>query len=434
MSRPAKILIGFAVGAVIGIVCHLVAPDSTGLEFAVKNIAGPIGQIFLRLIFMIVVPLVVAALVMGIYELGDLRKLGKVGLITFIYTILSSAVSVGIGLAAVTIIQPGRGMDPAISERLGLQASQAANLIGQAKEAKGVAEIIVGLIPKNPIAAAAAALDGEMISLMVFALIFGAALTLARPNRPDDPLVGMFESLREVSMRVVDMAMALAPVGVAALMFAMTARFGWTLILSLGKYVLVVVGGLAFQQLVVYSAALKLFSRVGPVEFLRQTREVMITAFTTSSSNATLPTSIKTAQQNLKLDRGVSSFVLTVGSTTNQNGTALFEGVTILFIAQVLGVDLSLGQQAMVMVMSILAGIGTAGVPGGSIPMIIIVMQSVGIPAEGIGLVLGVDRFLDMCRTVLNVTGDLVAACVVDTMAAKTRRFRHQRKPEAIEP
>lgn len=420
MSRPRKILIGFAVGAVAGIACHLVAPDSPGLDFAVKNIAGPIGQIFLRLIFMIVVPLVVAALVMGIYELGDLRKLGKVGLITFIYTIFSSAASVGIGLAAVTLVQPGRGMDPAISERFGLQAGQAANVIGQAKGAKGVAEIIVGLIPKNPIAAAAAALDGEMISLMVFALIFGVALTLARPNRPDDPLVGMIDSLRDVSMRVVDMAMALAPIGVAALMFAMTARFGWTLILSLGKYVLVVVGGLAFQQLVVYSAVLKVFSRVGPVEFLRQTREVMLTAFSTSSSNATLPTSIKTAQQNLKLDRGVSAFVLTVGSTTNQNGTALFEGVTILFIAQVLGVDLSLGQQVMVMVMSILAGIGTAGVPGGSIPMIIIVMQSVGIPAEGIGLVLGVDRFLDMCRTVLNVTGDLVAACVVDAMAAKT--------------
>ena len=439
LSRPKKIFAGFAVGAVTGVVCHLVGAETAWLEFVVRNVAQPVGQIFLRLIFMIVVPLVFASLVLGVYELGDLRRLGRVGFFTLAYTVIASGISVAIGLGLVNLIEPGRGLDPALLAKHGLAIAapgesvapapvsdltrlekpdaDTARAIEQAKAARGLGEILVSLIPKNPLAAAVSALEGEMVALMVFAVLFGIALALARPNAPDDSLVGMLSTLRDVSMKVVDMAMAVAPFGVAGLIFAMTARFGWTLLGSLGQYVLVVVLGLAAQQLIVYSLILKFFTRFSPGEFLGKTREVMLTAFSTSSSNATLPTSLRVAEENLGLDRGVSSFVLTVGATANQNGTALFEGVTILFLAQVFGIELSLGQQLTVVLMSIVAGIGTAGVPGGSLPMIVLVMQSVGVPAEGIGLILGVDRFLDMCRTTLNVTGDLVAACVIEKNA-----------------
>jgi DAACS family dicarboxylate/amino acid:cation (Na+ or H+) symporter len=207
--------------------------------------------------------------------------------------------------------------------------------------------------------------------------------------------------------------MAIAPYGVAALMFTLTARSGFALIPRLGSYVLVVVAGLAIQMFVVYGALLKGLARVSPVEFFFRAREVVLTAFSTASSNATLPTSLQTAQTKLGISPRVGNFVLTVGATANQNGTALFEGVTVLFLAQVFHVDLTFGQQVTVVLMSILAGVGTAGVPGGSLPLIVIVLQSVGIPAEGIGIILGVDRFLDMCRTVVNVVGDLVCATVV---------------------
>ena len=253
-----------------------------------------------------------------------------------------------------------------------------------------------------------------MVALMVFTLIFGFALVLVRPGVTNDPFIRGIETLRDVSMKIVEFAMLVAPFGVAGLMFAMTSRFGWGLLLVLGKYVLVVLLGLLIQQFVVYGLLLKYVAKRSPLQFVRDIREVIITAFSTSSSNATLPTSLRVAENELGLDKRISSFVLTIGSTANQNGTALFEGVTILFLAQVFGVDLSIGQQATVLFMSVVAGIGTAGVPGGSIPLVVIVLQSVGVPPEGIGIILGVDRLLDMSRTVLNVSGDLVAATVVD--------------------
>jgi DAACS family dicarboxylate/amino acid:cation (Na+ or H+) symporter len=208
--------------------------------------------------------------------------------------------------------------------------------------------------------------------------------------------------------------MRLAPLAVGALTFSLCSRFGWGLLLSLGKYVLVVILGLSIQQFVVFGALLAIFAKKSVLSFIIDIREVIVTAFSTASSNVTLPVSLRVAEQKLRLSKKVSSFVLTVGATANQNGTALFEGVTVLFLAQVFNVELTAAQQVTVMLMSVMAGVGTAGVPGGSLPLIVIVLQSVGIPAEGIGIVLGVDRFLDMCRTVLNVSGDLVAATIID--------------------
>ncbi len=421
-TKTAKLLIGFLSGIILGILCHVFAKDAPWLDTVIKSVAYPIGQIFLRMIFMIVVPLVFTSLALGVYEMGDLRKIGRVGIYTLIYTIVASVASVAIGLGLVLWLKPGIGLDMSVIQKMGLANVDTNKVLEFAKGTKGIGEIIVSLIPKNPLGSAVNALDGEMIALMIFALIFGVALALVRPNSHDDPLVKFMETLRDVSMKIIDFAMALAPYGVAALMFAMTAKFGWGLMLTIGKYVSVVLIGLCLQQFVVLGVVLKLGSRFSPLEFFSKIREVMITAFSTSSSNATLPTSLRVADQGLKLDRRVSSFVLTVGSTANQNGTALFEGVTILFLAQLFSVNLTFSQQVVVLFMSVVAGIGTAGVPGGSIPLIVIILQSVGVPAEGIGVILGVDRFLDMCRTVLNVSGDLVGAAVIDQAMARSNR------------
>jgi DAACS family dicarboxylate/amino acid:cation (Na+ or H+) symporter len=251
-----------------------------------------------------------------------------------------------------------------------------------------------------------------MLAVMFFALMLGIALAVS-PRQRVQPLINVLEALYEVTMVIIGFAMRLAPYGVAMLIFTLTARFGFSVVRQLGAYVAVVLFGLAFHQFVTYSLLLRLLGRTSPIEFFRGIREVMVTAFSTSSSNATLPTALRVTEENLGVPRDIAAFVLTLGSTANQNGTALFEGVTVLFLAQFFGVDLSLGKQVLVVLMSVLAGIGTAGVPGGSLPLIVPVLIAVGVPGEGIGVILGVDRLLDMCRTVLNVTGDITAAVVV---------------------
>ena len=270
------------------------------------------------------------------------------------------------------------------------------------------------------------ALDGEMLPLMVFALIFGFAISRApAADGERNILIRVFDQVFDACMRIVGWAMVIAPLAVFAIVFNTARTFGTDVFAGVLLYVATVVAGLLVQQFVVYSVMLRLAARRSPLEFFRDCREVLLYAFSTASSNATLPVSIKAAETKLRLSPRVARFVLTVGSTANQNGTALFEGVTILFLAQAYGLDLTVGQQVRVMVMSIVAGIGTAGVPGGSLPMVLIVAQSVGVPAEGMGLILGVDRFLDMCRTAVNVSGDLVIAALVD----RPQRLTHVGPP-----
>jgi dicarboxylate/amino acid:cation (Na+ or H+) symporter, DAACS family len=432
MSRPVKILLGLVLGASAGITCYFIAPGAPWLETFITNVTHPVGQVFLRLILMTVVPLVFSALVVGVYELGDLRSIGRVGTKTFIYTIVASVSSVVVGLVLVSWIKPGKNLDPAFLSRIDQMKATAATatVLQNAAKTQTLPEILVSLIPKNPLVAATNALEGDMVALMIFALIFGTALGFVHAPGTKSSLVDILTSLRDVSMKIVDFAMGLAPIGVAALIFTMTARFGWSLLVNLLMYVLVVLAGLLFQQFVVYGAILKFYAKYSPLLFVKKIREVILTAFSTASSNATLPTTIRVAEKELGVEPKLASFVLTVGSTANQNGTALFEGVTILFLAQVFNVDLTLTQQLTVLFMSVIAGIGTAGVPGGSIPLIVIVLQSVGIPPEGIGIIMGVDRFLDMCRTVLNVNGDLVAAFVIDR--SEKRDLAKEKKPRLL--
>jgi DAACS family dicarboxylate/amino acid:cation (Na+ or H+) symporter len=403
------LLLGVALGAAL----HPYAGDSTLMAVSV-NVLRPIGQIFLRTIFMIVVPMVFSALVVGVYQLGRGHDLKGVAARTLAFTIILSGASVLIGVALVNLLRPGAGVQLAGTplESSGVQALEAS-----AQATKPLSDIIIELIPRNPIDSAVRALDGEMLPLMVFALIFGAAVaTLGRAD--EDPiLIRVLEQIFDACMRIVQFAMRLAPLAVFAIVFNTAFTFGTGIFASLLFYVVTVVAGLLIQQFVVYGALLWIVARRSPADFFRNSREVYLYAFSTASSNATLPVSLDVAERKLRLPPQIARFVLTVGSTANQNGTALFEGVTVLFLAQVYGLDLTAGQQVRVMVMSIVAGIGTAGVPGGSLPMVMIVAQSVGVPAEGMALILGVDRFLDMCRTAVNVSGDLVIAALVSAGA-----------------
>ena len=393
-------------GAALGALARLGLP-ADALETLVSRGTEPAGQIFLRLLFMLVIPLLVSALALGVAGLGDLRRLGRVGAKLLLYTVVVSAVAVGIGVALVNWLEPGRGLAPEVQERL--RASLGTGLVPVPAAGATGRDFLVALVPSNVVKAM---VDGDMLAVMFFSLFLGIGLLATRTDaarRFEEGLQGLFD----VVMKLLGFVIQLAPYGVACLLFTLTARFGWGVLRELGSYVLVVLVGLAIQQFVVYSISVRWLGGMSPLRFFRGVRTAMLTAFSTASSNATLPTALLVAERELALPAHVSRFVLTLGATANQNGTALFEGVTVLFLAQLFGVELALGQQLVVVGLCILGGIGTAGVPAGSIPVVAMILGIVGVPPEGIGVILGVDRLLDMCRTTINVTGDLAAAVVV---------------------
>jgi DAACS family dicarboxylate/amino acid:cation (Na+ or H+) symporter len=399
-------------GAVLGTIANLQWGGSAGLRLFIDNVTYPVGQIFLRLIFMVVIPLIVAAISLGVAELGDVRRLGRVGARTLAITLVLSAISVLIGVVLANLIRPGAGLSEASRTALMEMIGRDPGGLKPPPPPKTGLQIVLDLIPENPVEAMVNAFRGDMIAVMVFALVMGIALTLVERSSVQ-PLLAWLQALFEVVMKVIALAMEFAPYGVAALLFTMTARSGLDVLARLGLYVVTVVAGLAVHQFVTYSLVVRYVVGISPRLFFRRLREVMITAFSTSSSNATLPTTLRVAEQELGIPRPIGGFVLTLGSTLNQNGTALYEGITVLFLAQFFGVDLTIGGQVTVVLLSILAGVGTAGVPGGSLPLVTALLVTVGVPAEGIGIILGVDRILDMCRTVLNVTGDVTAAACV---------------------
>ncbi|MBF5044828.1 dicarboxylate/amino acid:cation symporter [Aggregicoccus sp. 17bor-14] len=417
MKSHQKMLLGIAVGTIAGLVANETSKDSAWLTWTVTNLTGPLGQIFLRLLFMLVVPMLFAALVMGVCEL-DLRQLGRLGARTMGYTVVFSLVAVVIGLVAVNTIKPGLGMSEEVKA---LARTSTLAVEPASRDATSAGNIFVSMVPDNAIKAAA---NGDMIGLIVFSLFFGAGLATLQ-STGGERLREMIAGLYEVMMRLIDWVLKLAPLGVAALLFNMTSRLGLGILVQLAAYVGTVLLALALHQFGVYSLSVRFLGGRSPIAFFRDIRLAMVTAFATSSSSATLPTALKVAEENLRLPRNVSRFVLTAGSAMNQNGTALFEGVTVLFLAQLFGVQLSIPDQFVVMLICVLAGIGTAGVPAGSIPVIAMILQRFHIPVEGLGLILGVDRFLDMCRTTLNVTGDLAAAVYV---------ARGEPDPDAVHP
>jgi dicarboxylate/amino acid:cation (Na+ or H+) symporter, DAACS family len=407
-DQTRRMLAGLGIGATLGVTAHALLGEAPALAITIRYVTEPAGAIFLRLLMMLVIPLVVSALALGIAGLGDVRRLGRIGLRTLAYTVVTSSIAVLLGITLVNLFRPGEGLPPTLRARLLERAGSLLPPSAAAPKLEG-ADFFVGLVPANVVRAMA---DGDMLAVMVFALFLGVGLVLidtAASRRFGEALEGMYD----VIMRLLDVVIALAPIGVACLVFTLTARLGLDVLRQLAAYVAVVMVALAIQQFVVYSIAVRWLGGMPPRTFFRAIRAAMLTAFSTSSSNATLPTALRVAEEELRLPPHVSRFVLTVGSTANQHGTALFEGVTVLFLAQLYGVALTFGQQVMVVVVCILGGIGTAGVPAGSLPVIAMILGLVNVPAEGIGVVLGVDRLLDMCRTTLNVTGDLAAAVVV---------------------
>lgn len=404
-----RMLVGFVAGASLGLMANFLFADAAWLDALVRYVADPVGQVFLRLLFMLVVPLVFSALVLGVVEIGDPRSLGRIGGKTLLYILVVTAAAVTIGLICVNLLQPGRGLPPEVGQALLAETAQRTSEITGSREALSGVDLLVNIVPRNPLASAA---NGDLIGVMFFSLMFGIAAAVLRTDGTRS-FVASVQGVYDISLKLIAWVIALAPYAVAALLFSITAKLGLEVLVQLARFVGTVVLALAIHFFVVFPLLVRYAGRMSPVAFFRAAQPAILTAFSTSSSSATLPTTLKVAKESLGVPRRVSRFVCTLGATANMNGTALFEGVTVLFLAQFFGVELGLAQQVTILVLCILGGIGAAGVPGGSLPVIAMILVMFGIPAEGIGLILGVDRFLDMCRTCVNVTGDLVGAVVI---------------------
>lgn len=458
-----KILLGLGAGAACGVLANTLSRDSASakraLDVAIDLVLHPIGQVFLRLLFVVVMPLVFASIAVGVASLGDLKRLGSMGARTLVFFVLTSGASALLGITALRLVQPGVGFDQqTVAELQAKYASDTAsyraksgavapgdlivrvdrlgNQLGELRArmdagpeellpapAKStppsllarVNQILDMFLPRNLLVAV---VEMQMIPLIVFALIVGAALTLIEA-RKREAMVTWLETVGEVTVTIVGFAMKLAPYAVFCLIFGVTARFGIGLLGKLGMYFALIFACYLIQLFVLYPVLLTLLARRNPREFLRRAVPVMVTAFSTSSSSATLPTSLRVAQDSLGIRPQVAGFVLPLGATMNMNGTALFEGAVVLFIAQVFGIELSIGAQALVVGMCVLTAIGAAGVPGGALPLLMGVLAQAGVPPDGIAIILGVDRLLDMGRTVINVMGDQVCAAYIEEVESR---------------
>lgn len=410
MQLHTKIVIGMAAGTAVGLVANL--GDVGWLKTALVS-CEPLGTAFIRAITMTVIPLVVSSLLVGATSLGDIRKLGRIGLRTSAFFLFTTAVAISLGLLGAFLIKPGAGIDEATRASLSSQFSQeAASKMQYAEQAPKITDMFLSMIPRNPVSAAA---NFEMLALIVFVVVFAAALSTL-PRQKSAPVIGFFDAVNEASMKVIGWVMQIAPYAVFTLIAGVVSRFGMGLLQSLLLYTLVVLGGLLIHTYGTLALATKLFARISPREFFRRIRDVQLVAFSTSSSNATLPLSLKTAEESLGVSNSIASFVLPLGATINMNGTALYQAVAVVFIGQIYGLEFGLLQILTILLTATLASIGTAGVPSAGIVMVIIVLQSVGLGGHveaGISLILGVDRILDMARTTSNVTGDLVCCAYV---------------------
>ncbi len=409
MALHTKMLIGFVVGAGAGLAANLLVGEAAWLDGLIRYVTDPVGQLFLRLLFMLVIPLVFSALVLGVVEIGDPQSLGRIGTKTLLWVLVVTSVAVTIGMVMVNVLQPGTGLPPEVGQELLATATDRASQIAAQREGVSGIDVLLNIVPRNPVSAAA---NGDLIAVMFFALMFGIAATVLRSDGTRH-FVNTVQGVYDICLKLIDWVIRLAPYAVAALLFSITAKLGVDVLVQLARYVGTVIAALALHFFVVFPLLLRFLGGMGPAAFFRAAQPALLTAFSTSSSSATLPTTLKVTEENLRVPRRVARFVCTLGATANMNGTALFEGITVLFLAQFFGVELGFGQQILVLVMCILGSIGAAGVPGGSLPVIAMILVMFGIPPEGIGLILGVDRLLDMCRTVVNVGGDMVGSVVI---------------------
>ena len=412
-----RILWGLVIGIVLGLLARWLssAVPSTDkqIQWLAVQVLDPIGKVFLRLLFFVVVPLVFASLALGVLQLGRLDKLGKMAAWTFLIFAINMAVGVVLGLVLMNMVDPGSRLDEVTQKRMLAQFGQGAI------EAKEKAAQLTGLsfdsivemfLPRNILRSV---VDFDLLPMILFALLFGmAGTTLATSRRQS--LSESLETLIEVMTRIVHWALMLAPIAVPAMVFSVTVKFGLEFLQSLAWFVGVVLVAMVFQLFIVMSALLKIGAGRSPVIFFRAIRTILITAFSTSSSNATLPTTIQVSREKLGISPSTAGFVLPLGATMNMSGTALYEGCVVLFVAQIYGIDLSIAQQATLVLLAVLSAVAVAGVPGASLPLIVGLLVNFGLPGEGVAMILGIDRLLDMARTVLNVAGDVVTACIVD--------------------
>jgi Na+/H+-dicarboxylate symporter len=390
------IVVGMVAGLIVGGVLNLIGNEGWIAVVFTDGIFHVVGQAFLRSLQLLVVPLVFVSLVCGSAALDDVRKVGRIGLKTVGLYMITTAIAVSFALGAALAVQPGSGFDLPTDVEF------------RASEAPPLTAIIIDLFPSNPIQAMA---SGNMLQVIVFSILVGLALVLS--GDPGKRVLGLFRDLNEVVMKIVTIVMMLAPYGVFALLARTFAREGFGAIAPLAKYFVLVLVVLLFHGFVTYPGLLALLARLNPVRFLRNVRTVHAFAFSTASSNATLPVSLETAERRMGIDNSVASFTIPLGATVNMDGTAIMQGVATVFIAGAYGIQLSVTDLGMVVVTATLASIGTAGVPGVGLIMLAMVLKQVGLPEAGIGLIVGVDRLLDMVRTAVNVTGDLVVSCIV---------------------
>lgn len=426
-----KVLLGFVLGALLGLVAHMQGADAPLVANTIAWVTKPVGQVFLNLLFMLVIPLMFSALVLGVAELGDIASLGRLGWKTLTYTAVVTGAAVAIGLLMVNLVQPGTHLDPAlVQQAMASNAAKAGDIVSSGHQLNAL-ELLVNIVPHNIIGAMAD--DKQKLGIVFFALMVGIGLVLTQ-SPATEAFKHALQGLFEVCMKLIGLFVRLAPYAVACFMFTLTAQLGWDVLAGLAWFVVTVVAALALHMFVVLPLWVRFMGGMSPRVFFRGSQEATLMAFATASSTATLPVTLRVAEESLRLPRKVSRFVLTVGASANHHGTALFEGVTVLFLSQVFGQHLPLAEQLMVLVLCILGGIGTAGIPSGSLPVIAMICGIIGLDPAGIGIILGVNTFLDMCRTSLNVTGDLATAVVVshrsgeaDLPAELAARAEHDR-------
>ena len=411
-----QIIIGLVLGLIFGLTVIKLGFSPT---FTI-NYIKPIGTIFINALKMIAVPLVLASLIVGVSNLGDISKLSRIGSKTIITYLVTTVLAVTIGLGLVNLFQPGKSLPLETKENLmslyvdavGSKTMQAAEL----KE-KSPLQPLVDIVPENVVEAAGD--NASMLRVVFFAIIMGIAL-LQIPKGKARPVIAFFDGLNDVIIKIVGFIMLIAPYGVFALMASLIVEIAGenpdsavVLLLALLKYSLVVVGGLLIMVFLIYPLILKSFTKINYLDFFKAIRPAQLLAFSTSSSSATLPVTMRQVENEIGVSEEVSSFVLPLGATINMDGTSLYQGVAAVFIAQALGMDLSLVQQLTIVLTATLASIGSAGVPGAGLIMLIIVLESINVPAAGIALIIAPDRILDMFRTVVNVTGDAAVCCIV---------------------
>lgn len=418
-----RILIGLVIGIIAAVVTlaigHFHPPTLELMQGLSTAVFDPFGQVFLRLLFFVVIPLVFASLASGIVQLGNLKRLGPLALRTFLLFAMNMAIGVIIGLVMMNLLQPGAQIAPDAMAQLmqdyGGTAQQAIERKAE-QPSMSLAVLVEMFMPRNLLGAitgSGRAALGDVLPLILFAILVGAAATRLQRSQ-QEAIQKVLDTVSHLMTEIVGFALRLAPYAVPAMIYSVIVKVGLDVLWALSTFVVGCTLALALHLFGTMSVWIKLLARRSPLEFFKQIRPVLITAFSTSSSNATLPTSLKAAQDDLGVSASTAGFVLPLGATMNMSGTALFEGCVVLFVAQVFGVDLSLTQQAVLMLLAVLSAVAVAGIPGGSLPLIAGLLASFGVPPEGIGIVIGVDRLLDMMRTTVNVGADLVTAVIVD--------------------